>query len=75
MSSTLASEEYLRDRNRLLVEIANDFHVKLGTLSYDMGCSLMDMVEGRLLHVLNGYAYEGKVRWGGLGKGYVFEED
>lgn len=71
----MASEEYLRDRNRLLVEIANGFHSELRRLRYDLGGSLADEVEDVLQDVLNGYAYDGKVRWGGLGKGYEFKED
>ena len=66
----MANEKYLIDRDGLLVEIANGFHEELQRLAYDMGGSLMDEVEDVMLCVLNGYAYQGRIKWRGYGNGY-----
>ena len=67
--------KYLRDRNGLLVEIANGFHHELRKYSYDVGGSAADTVEDALVDVLDGYAYEGRIAWDYRKGGYHFEEE
>lgn len=67
--------KYLRDRNGLLVEIANWFHHEIRKYSYDLSCSTADTAEDALLDVLNGYAYEGRIEWDYRKGGYYFEEE
>ena len=60
--------------NETLVAIANGFHKELMfQLGYDLGGSLADEVENILVKVLNEHT-EGRIKWAGLGTGYVIEE-